>query len=314
MDMTLDFFPDLQRGKGALVEIDLEMIDVGKWNRYLVGHFLDGKMAYPLLSSTARNQWKELFMAVKPEVAGFYLFEFRDEQVKQQVLEGGPYFFSQKYLVLKDWQRMLKPAMEQPSKSPAWVKLHDLPFELWNKECLSRIASTIGRPLHVDQAIAKSAKQPGLIHTKSSKARICIEINAEHDLPEEVTIVVEGDSVIIPVEYQVLPPMCTICHVFGHSTIQCAKKASTSSSLPKLASQVEIPGGRGTSSLPQQPATQEWAQMKTCPTHQGADRSGWRLGVCLFTMNTEASLRFLLPPIAGPWTSSRCRNLDQYKS
>lgn len=260
--MTLDFFLDLQRGKEALVEIDLELIEVGKWNRYLVGHFLDGKMASPLLFSTAPNQCKELFVAVKADVAGFYLFEFRDEQAKQQVLEGGPYFFSQKYLVLKDWHRMLKPAQEQPSKIPAWVKFHDLPFELWNKELLSRIASTIGRPLHVDQATAKSAKQPGLIHTKTSKARICIEINAEHDLPEEVTIVVEGESVIIPVAYQVLPPMCNVCHVFGHSIAQCAKKASTSSSLPKHATQLEIPVGIGSSSLPQQPAKQEWVPVR----------------------------------------------------
>ncbi|KAG5531833.1 hypothetical protein RHGRI_026448 [Rhododendron griersonianum] len=253
LDMELDYFPDLQKGKEALVEIDLELTEVGKWNRYLVGHFLDGKMPYALLFSTARNQWKELFVAVKTDVAGFYLFEFKDEQAKQQVLEGGPYFFSQKYLVLKDWHRMLKPAQEQPSKIPAWVKFHDLPFELWNKECLSQVASTIGRPLHVDQAIAKSTKQPGLIHTKSSKARICIEINAEHDLPEEVTVVVVGEYVIIPVEYQVLPPMCSVCHVFGHSNVQCAKKASTSSSLSKVEVQNEnaIHVGNVISSLPQ---------------------------------------------------------------
>lgn len=45
MDMKLEYFPDLQRGKEALVEIDLELTDVGKWNKYLVGHFLDGQMA-----------------------------------------------------------------------------------------------------------------------------------------------------------------------------------------------------------------------------------------------------------------------------
>ncbi|KAG5552987.1 hypothetical protein RHGRI_010972 [Rhododendron griersonianum] len=82
MDMKLDFYPDLFHGKQAQVEIDVELTDVGKWNRYLVGHFLDGKMAYPLVVSTARYQWKELFVAVKPDVAGYYLFEFRDEQAK----------------------------------------------------------------------------------------------------------------------------------------------------------------------------------------------------------------------------------------
>ncbi|KAG5540742.1 hypothetical protein RHGRI_020845 [Rhododendron griersonianum] len=93
LDMKLEFFPDLLRGKEAQVEIDIELTDVGMWTKYLVGHFLDGNMPYPLVASTARYQWKELFVAVKPDVGGCYLFEFRDEQAKQQVLDGGPYFF-----------------------------------------------------------------------------------------------------------------------------------------------------------------------------------------------------------------------------
>lgn len=95
----------------------------------------------------------------------------------------------------------MKPAQEQHTKIPAWVKLHYLPFELWNQECLSRLASTIGEPLHVDQATRKSAKQPGLLNTKSTKARICIEISAEQDLPDEVTVIMEGESVVVPIEY-----------------------------------------------------------------------------------------------------------------
>lgn len=82
MNMKLEYFPDPQQRKEAQVEIDLELTEVGKWNRYLIGHFLDGKMAYPLIVSTARNQWKDLFVAVKPDVAGFYLFEFKNEQSK----------------------------------------------------------------------------------------------------------------------------------------------------------------------------------------------------------------------------------------
>ncbi|KAG5513035.1 hypothetical protein RHGRI_038542 [Rhododendron griersonianum] len=225
LDMKLEYFPDLQKGKEAIVEIDVELTDAGNWNRYLVGHFLDGNMAYPLLVSTARYQWKELFVAVKSDVSGFYLFEFKDEQSKLQVLEGGPYFFSQKYLVLRDWHRMMKPLKDQPTKIPAWVKFHDLPLELWNQECLSRVASTIGRPIHVDQATARSSKQPGLLHTKSTKARVCIEISADHELPDEVAVTVQGETVVVPIEYQVLPPMCSQCHIFGHATSKCSKQA-----------------------------------------------------------------------------------------
>ncbi|KAI8572256.1 hypothetical protein RHMOL_Rhmol01G0183900 [Rhododendron molle] len=145
----------------------------------------------------------------------------------------------------KDWHRMMKPAQEQPTKIPAWVKFHDLPFELWNQECLSRVASTIGRPLHVDQATAKTTKQPELLHTKSTRARICIEISAEQDLPDEVTVLVEGDSVNVPIEYQVLPPICKLCHVFGHSSERCVKRASIFSSPSTSTTQVGSQPGNG---------------------------------------------------------------------
>ncbi|KAG5557623.1 hypothetical protein RHGRI_007768 [Rhododendron griersonianum] len=58
--------------------------------------------------------------------------------------------------------------------------------------------------------------------------------------------------------------MCNVCHVFGHSNVQCAKKASTSSSLSRVEVQKEneIHVGNGISSLPQQPEKQEWVQVR----------------------------------------------------
>lgn len=84
--------------------------------------------------------------------------------------------------------------------------------------------------------------QPGLLETKSTKARICVEISAEQELPDEVTVVVEGESVVVPIEYQVLPPRCSVCKVFGHNTNKCAKFASTS--------------------LPSQPVDHVWTQVR----------------------------------------------------
>ncbi|XP_058181235.1 uncharacterized protein LOC131299672 [Rhododendron vialii] len=118
----------------------------------------------------------------------------------------------------------MQPVKDQPSHISAWVKLRDLPLELWNQECLSRVASTIGKPLHVDQTTTKTSRQPGLHQTTSTSARICIEISVVHELPKEVRITVEGESVVVPIEYQVLPQMCKLCQVFGHSTAHCSKK------------------------------------------------------------------------------------------
>ncbi|KAI8568134.1 hypothetical protein RHMOL_Rhmol02G0173800 [Rhododendron molle] len=109
LDMKIEYIPDLQKGKEALVEIDLELTEVGKWNRYLIN--------------------------------------------------------------------------------------------------------------------ARTSKQPGLLHTKSTKAKICIEISADQELPNEVIVSVQGETVVVPIELnsKFSHPMCSYCHVFGHSTSKCVK-------------------------------------------------------------------------------------------
>jgi hypothetical protein len=162
---------------------------------------------------------------------------------------------------------MMQPIIEQPSHIPAWVRLHNLPLELWNQECLSRIASTIGKPLNVDQATAKTSRQPGLLQTKSTSARVCIKISDEHDLPEDVRITVEGNSVVVPIEYQVLPPLCKTCKVFGHSDIRCSKTPSSTSNPNQECTKV------GTSLPPQQPAVLGWTRVGNGKQKVGCEQS-----------------------------------------
>lgn len=138
----LEHFTELQQGKKAAIEIDESDLDDRNWKHCLIGHFLDGPMPFPLLKATAR-------------VGSCFFFEFQDEATKLRVLEGGPYFFSCRYLVLKDWNRMMIPSIDHPSSIPAWIKIHKLPFEFWTAESFSKIASTIGKPLHVDKATEK---------------------------------------------------------------------------------------------------------------------------------------------------------------
>lgn len=111
---------------------------------------------------------------------------------------------------------MLIPNTDQPSTISAWIKFHKLPLECWTEVCLSRIASSVGKPLHVDKATANKQRL--------DYARICVEIDAGDDLPTEVMVKVNGESVVVEIEYQWLPPKCTECKVFGHSSDSCGLK------------------------------------------------------------------------------------------
>jgi len=168
--MKLEHFPDMQKGKDAVVELEDSDVDTNSWDHCVIGYFLDGRMPFNLLSATARSVWKDNAPRSIKQVGACFFFEFKDEASKLQVLEGGPYFFSRRYLVLTDWKRMLVPTTKHPSSIPAWVKLHKLPLECWTESGFSRIASSIGRPIHVDEA--KTGKK------RLDFARICVEVSA----------------------------------------------------------------------------------------------------------------------------------------
>lgn len=104
---------------------------------------------------------------------------------------------------------MLNPSTDHPSTIPAWIKIHKLPLECWTEEGLSRITSTIGRPLHVDIATAQQQRL--------DFARVCVEVSANSNLPNCIQIRNGVDSVTVNLEYQWLPPKCGLCKVFGHS-------------------------------------------------------------------------------------------------
>lgn len=198
--MKLDHYPTLQQGKKAVVEIDDADLDTTSWNHCLVGHFLDGKMPYPLLSATAQRVWRDQLNSVN-QIGSKFIFEFKDEASKLSALESGPHFFFRRYLVLKEWHRLMIPTLEHLSTIPAWIKIHKLPLEFWTAESFSRIASTIGKPLHVDKNTEK--------RKRLDYARMCVGIEAGSELPDDIQITVNGQSVVVAIKYQWLPPICS---------------------------------------------------------------------------------------------------------
>lgn len=80
--MKLDYYPELQQGKNAIVEFDELHLDLNTRNLCLIGHFLDGKMSFPLLGAIAKSAWKEnAFVSIK-QIGSCFFFEFKDEDTK----------------------------------------------------------------------------------------------------------------------------------------------------------------------------------------------------------------------------------------
>lgn len=75
--MKLCHFPDLQQDGSATIELEEAELNDKSWSHCLVGYFLDGKMPFPLLSSTARKIWKDHGKINIKQVGACFFFEIQ---------------------------------------------------------------------------------------------------------------------------------------------------------------------------------------------------------------------------------------------
>ncbi|XP_022866206.1 uncharacterized protein LOC111386010 [Olea europaea var. sylvestris] len=114
--------------------------------------------------------------------------------------------------VLK-WTCDFTPEQETPIV-PVWVSFPLLPVHLRAKGFLFALSRAIGMPLRIDEATT-DLRRP-------SEARVCIEVNLEHKLPDRVWIERAGNRGFWQtVIYEKRPIFCFSCKHLGHSYDQC---------------------------------------------------------------------------------------------
>nr|GFB66087.1 zinc knuckle CX2CX4HX4C [Tanacetum cinerariifolium] len=147
-----------------------------------------------------RNNWakyglKRIIMNTK----GFFFFKFDSQAGLQAVLEGDLWLIRNSPIILKKWSMDTRLLKEELTHIPIWVKLHDVPTQVFEDD---------GR---------------------SSSARFLIEVNFEANLVDVVTIGIPSltedgfTKETIRIEYELRPSRCDICKIFGHVHDHCPK-------------------------------------------------------------------------------------------
>ncbi|GKD70876.1 zinc knuckle CX2CX4HX4C containing protein [Tanacetum coccineum] len=158
---------------------------------------------------------------------GFFFFKFNSRAGLEAVLEGGPWMIRKSPIILKKWSMGTSLQKEELTRIPIWVKLHDVPLQVFEEDGISLIATFIGKPIMLDSYTSFMCKDSW---GRSSFARCLIEVNLEADLVDVVTIGIPsltGDDFTketIRVEYEWRPPRCDECKIFGHVHEHCPKK------------------------------------------------------------------------------------------
>ncbi|GJY79495.1 zinc knuckle CX2CX4HX4C containing protein [Tanacetum coccineum] len=95
------------------------------------------------------------------------------------------------------------------TRIPIWVKLHDVPLQVFEEDGISLIVTFIGKPIMLDSYTSSMCND---LWGRSSFASCLIEVNSEADLVDVVTIGIPSLSrddftkETIHVEYEWRPP------------------------------------------------------------------------------------------------------------
>ncbi|XP_022007438.1 uncharacterized protein LOC110906644 [Helianthus annuus] len=193
----------------------------------LYGYFLGDRIAFPVVDYYVRTHWKKYGLSkTMMKANGFFFFKFNDEVGLSNALKDGPWIIRSQPLFLDVWTPTTKLEKKEVKKVQVWVKIHEVPLAAYTEDGLSLIAITIGEPKMLDSFTTSMCIDAW---GRSSYARALIEISAENELREEITMAIpepDGEGFIketLYVEYEWSPHRCASCCVFGHSTDMCPK-------------------------------------------------------------------------------------------
>ncbi|GKD28466.1 zinc knuckle CX2CX4HX4C containing protein, partial [Tanacetum coccineum] len=167
------------------------------------------------------------YLVADPVLIGFFFFKFDSRAGLEAVLEGGPWLICKYLIILKKWSMDTRLLKEELTRIPIWVKLHDVPIQVFEEDGISLIATFIGKPVMLDSYTSSMCNDSW---GRSSFARCLIKVNSEADLVDVVTIGIPSLSKdnftkeTIRVEYEWRPPRCDTCKNFGHVHDYCPKK------------------------------------------------------------------------------------------
>ncbi|XP_039165305.1 uncharacterized protein LOC120291687 [Eucalyptus grandis] len=147
--------------------------------------------------------------AVRIASAGFFFFRIPDPEFRRKILEEGHITVARVALVLQQWKPLLELKREKQTSVPVWIRLKNLPLDLWTAPAISAIASTIGKPLFVDQRTEQSQR--------ISFARVCVEIQVNKPRFYLTGVRLNGVVRSIAIEYEWKPAECLKCGSFGHN-------------------------------------------------------------------------------------------------
>ncbi|GJY04818.1 zinc finger, CCHC-type containing protein [Tanacetum coccineum] len=118
----------------------------------------------------------------------------------------------------------------EQTKVPLWVTLVNLPMEAWSTEGISALASSLGKPLIMDNITARRCQYG---EGRLDFARVLVEFDVIKRCKDKIEVqYIDSNNNVkglkqVKMEYAWKPKVCSHCHVFGHSFENCTKRVKS---------------------------------------------------------------------------------------
>ncbi|RYR79730.1 hypothetical protein Ahy_A01g004543 isoform B [Arachis hypogaea] len=119
------------------------------------------------------------------------------------------------YLIVQRRRPFFLSGSTEARKIAAWIRIPNLPIELYNYQFLWRVGSTIDHMLNIDRTTS--------IHSIGKFARIRVEIDLAKQLVPRISVL----GCELHLEYEGLYQICFSCGRYGHRSEQCTENLST---------------------------------------------------------------------------------------
>ena len=140
---------------------------------------------------------------------GFFLVKFFSKEDLERVIKRGLWFIGDHFLSLRPWEPFFKPSTANVSLITVWIRLNELPIELYETEVLREIGGSTGKVLRIDSHTTMEAC--------GKYARICIQIDINKPLVNSI-LIGRFEQVVT---YEGIHKLCFSCGRIGHKVEAC---------------------------------------------------------------------------------------------
>lgn len=196
-------------------EVQQEMCDA---KLCLVGKFLtEGIYDFPAMQHTLAALWKPgRGVYIKALEANLFLFQFYHEIDIKRVIDGSPWSFNRKVLLIARMQENVNPRCMPLNTLDLWVQIHDMQPGFMSEKIIMEVGNQIGT------YVSSCPNNYKGVWREYMRIRITMDISKP--LRRRMKVRKSGNEWSwINFKYENVPTFCFICGVMGHSDKFCSR-------------------------------------------------------------------------------------------